>query len=112
MILLNLELIEGQGSMLRGFGEGLKLIRGTEVVRWEREGDGIGGKLVMTLWGEGGCGPYVVGVVALLYGTLVVYGERGVPACSVTQVIWYGLIERCTDLKFQADPSSGGQHHY
>jgi hypothetical protein len=98
--------------MLRGSGVGLRLIRGIEVVRWERAGDGIGGKLEMTLLGVGGCGLYVVCVVALLYEGLVVSGVRGVPASSVTQVMWYELIERCTDLKFQADSSSGGYHRY
>jgi len=43
-ILWNLGLIEGLGLMLRGSGEGLKLIIGTEGVRLERVGDGIGGK--------------------------------------------------------------------
>jgi len=75
-------------------------------------GDGKGGKLGMMLWGVGGCGLYVVCVVALLYEGLVVHGERGVLACSVTQVKWYELIERCADLKFQADSSSGGNYRF
>jgi hypothetical protein len=70
-----------------------------------------GGKLGMMLLDVGGCGLYVVCVVALLYEGLVVHGVRGVPACSVALVMWYELIERCTDLKFQADSSSGGYHH-
>jgi len=71
MILLNLGLIEGLGSMLRGSGEGLKLIRGTEVVRLERVGDGIGGKSGMMLWDVGGCGLYVVCVAGPVYEGLV-----------------------------------------
>ena len=70
-ILWNLGLIEGLGSMLRGSGEGLKLIRGTEGVRLEREGDGIGGKLGMMLLDVRGYGLYVVYVVDPLYETLV-----------------------------------------
>ena len=97
--------------MLRGSEAGLKLIRGKEGARWERVGDGKGGKLGMMLLGVGGCGLYVVCVVALLYEGLVVYGERGVPTCLLALVMWYELIERCTDLKFQADSSSGGDHH-
>ena len=57
--------------MLKGSGVGLMLIKGIEEVRWERAGDGIGGKLGMTLLGVGGCGLYVVYVVGSLYEKLV-----------------------------------------